>query len=136
MKSITPMKLVCLRTYELCEPGPLLPCYYIGVGGGGGEYTPQIGFGWTNGVALYLIVRNYNSDTGGGNNHRNPLTDGAKGAIALSVIAVVFFVGGYIYYRRRLRLLTAASATGQIEAVAAPAQVVAPLHAGPADSAK
>lgn len=23
--------------------------------GGGGEYTPQVGFGWTNGVALELI---------------------------------------------------------------------------------
>lgn len=25
--------------------------------GGGGEYTPQIGFGWTNGVALVLLMR-------------------------------------------------------------------------------
>lgn len=29
----------------------------IGAGGGGGEYTPQIGFGWSNGVALSLIER-------------------------------------------------------------------------------
>lgn len=29
----------------------------IGVGGGGGEYTPQLGFGWSNGVALSLIER-------------------------------------------------------------------------------
>ena len=28
-----------------------------GVGGGGGEYTPQVGFGWTNGVALALLAR-------------------------------------------------------------------------------
>ena len=28
-----------------------------GVGGGGGEYTPQVGFGWTNGVALSLLGR-------------------------------------------------------------------------------
>jgi alpha,alpha-trehalase len=27
--------------------------------GGGGEYEPQSGFGWTNGVALELIERNY-----------------------------------------------------------------------------
>ncbi len=30
---------------------------HIGVGGGGGEYTPQTGFGWTNGVALDLLDR-------------------------------------------------------------------------------
>ena len=29
----------------------------LGVGGGGGEYTPQVGFGWTNGVALSLLAR-------------------------------------------------------------------------------
>ena len=28
-----------------------------GVGGGGGEYTPQVGFGWSNGVALALLSR-------------------------------------------------------------------------------
>ena len=28
-----------------------------GVGGGGGEYTPQVGFGWSNGVALSLVAR-------------------------------------------------------------------------------
>jgi len=28
-----------------------------GVGGGGGEYTPQVGFGWSNGVALTLLAR-------------------------------------------------------------------------------
>ena len=28
-----------------------------GVGGGGGEYTPQVGFGWSNGVALSLLAR-------------------------------------------------------------------------------
>lgn len=29
--------------------------YEVGVGGGGGEYKPQIGFGWSNGVALVLL---------------------------------------------------------------------------------
>lgn len=28
-----------------------------GIGGGGGEYTPQVGFGWSNGVALSLLAR-------------------------------------------------------------------------------
>ncbi len=27
----------------------------VGVGGGGGEYVPQVGFGWTNGVILSMI---------------------------------------------------------------------------------
>ena len=26
-----------------------------GQGGGGGEYTPQVGFGWSNGVALWML---------------------------------------------------------------------------------
>ena len=28
----------------------------VGRGGGGGEYVPQVGFGWTNGVALQLLA--------------------------------------------------------------------------------
>ena len=28
-----------------------------GLGGGGGEYTPQVGFGWSNGVALTLLAK-------------------------------------------------------------------------------
>mmetsp|Transcript_56021 Transcript_56021/g.126007 ORF Transcript_56021/g.126007 Transcript_56021/m.126007 type:complete len:561 (+) Transcript_56021:67-1749(+) len=31
--------------------------YELGMSGGGGEYEPQVGFGWTNGVALALLVR-------------------------------------------------------------------------------
>ena len=30
---------------------------HLGHGGGGGEYVPQNGFGWTNGVILDLIGR-------------------------------------------------------------------------------
>ena len=30
---------------------------HVGHGGGGGEYTPQIGFGWTNGVCLTWLQR-------------------------------------------------------------------------------
>lgn len=29
----------------------------FGQGGGGGEYEPQVGFGWSNGVALHLLQR-------------------------------------------------------------------------------
>ena len=38
--------------YDAFEPG---------VGGGGGEYVPQVGFGWTNGVALDLL-RKYGAE--------------------------------------------------------------------------
>jgi len=27
----------------------------LGISGGGGEYTPQLGFGWTNGVVLEFL---------------------------------------------------------------------------------
>ena len=33
--------------------------FEMGIGGGGGEYVPQIGFGWSNGVALCLIYAQY-----------------------------------------------------------------------------
>merc|ERR1712039_793261 len=33
-----------------------------GHGGSGGEYTPQIGFGWSNGVALSLLVDELGDD--------------------------------------------------------------------------
>lgn len=33
-----------------------------GARGGGGEYTPQVGFGWTNGVALDFMRRGYWAD--------------------------------------------------------------------------
>lgn len=33
--------------------------YVVGQGGGGGEYVPQIGFGWSNAVALVLINATY-----------------------------------------------------------------------------
>jgi alpha,alpha-trehalase len=32
-----------------------------GLYGGGGEYAPQAGFGWTNGVALELIEARHGS---------------------------------------------------------------------------
>jgi len=31
--------------------------FEFGVGGGGGEYKPQQGFGWSNGVALVMLNR-------------------------------------------------------------------------------
>jgi hypothetical protein len=37
--------------------------YEMGVGGGGGEYIPQVGFGWSNAVALILLNRSHSIDT-------------------------------------------------------------------------
>lgn len=36
--------------YNMLEPGKV---------GGGGEYAPQLGFGWTNGVVLDFLVQGY-----------------------------------------------------------------------------
>ena len=33
--------------------------FEVGVGGGGGEYVPQVGFGWSNAVALVLLAQLY-----------------------------------------------------------------------------
>mmetsp|Transcript_28963 Transcript_28963/g.48641 ORF Transcript_28963/g.48641 Transcript_28963/m.48641 type:complete len:265 (-) Transcript_28963:214-1008(-) len=33
--------------------------FEVGVGGGGGEYVPQVGFGWSNAVALVLLQQLY-----------------------------------------------------------------------------
>lgn len=46
----------------------------VGVGGGGGEYVPQVGFGWTNGVALVLLNTSFafvvpDDDSGTSSNH-------------------------------------------------------------------
>jgi hypothetical protein len=45
--------------------------FEIGVGGGGGEYTPQVGFGWTNGVALVLLSEQGDEDTS--DKHTSPV---------------------------------------------------------------
>jgi len=34
--------------------------FRVGEGGGGGEYVPQTGFGWSNGVAMVLLAKNGN----------------------------------------------------------------------------
>jgi alpha,alpha-trehalase len=35
--------------------------FEFGVGGGGGEYVPQVGFGWSNGVVLSILNQSYES---------------------------------------------------------------------------
>ena len=93
---------------------PLSPLYHstllssralpqVGVGGGGGEYVPQMGFGWSNGVALYLLnhtgtaaVMTSSSDD-----------DGVSVAIQVVVLCVILITLGvlislgYWYYTHR-----------------------------------
>jgi hypothetical protein len=51
--------------YDLCTLTSRYEKYdtwHIGKYGGGGEYVPQAGFGWTNGVALVLLDEGYGSN--------------------------------------------------------------------------
>jgi hypothetical protein len=62
--------------------------YQVGVGGGGGEYTPQVGFGWSNAVALLLLQQTYPAPTddnsGGG---------GLSGPAITAIVCAAVFVG-------------------------------------------
>jgi hypothetical protein len=76
--------------------------FVIGQGGGGGEYIPQIGFGWTNGVILSMIEATYPdyvvppADDDGG-------SDDSGSSVALIssltvVLVVVFLMMGACYF--------------------------------------
>lgn len=78
--------------------------YEVGVGGGGGEYTPQIGFGWSNAVALILINDTYHDyvpphiiviDD-------DETTNNIAMIVSLSVVLPIFGIGiivaAYYYY--------------------------------------
>lgn len=56
------------------------------MGGGGGEYVPQIGFGWTNGVALVLLQQLYTTSA------RSSSDDSLSEPEMLAVIFVSVFV--------------------------------------------
>lgn len=71
--------------------------FKVGVGGGGGEYVPQIGFGWTNGVALVLLNTSFamaESDSPG--RHKFPSSTIYIVAVALSVVVCI----GLMRYHR------------------------------------
>ncbi len=75
--------------------------FEVGVGGGGGEYVPQIGFGWSNGVALALLNDLYpgvvaNDDRDDDEYRHTPKWEVAL--IVISVVAVLTFAG-CIFYR-------------------------------------
>lgn len=79
-------------------------CYcngQVGVGGGGGEYVPQKGFGWSNGVALYLLQYTSPGGTSAVDDDEDELTLMVK-ILVLGVICVslgVLLALGYYMYR-------------------------------------
>jgi hypothetical protein len=70
----------------------------VGVGGEGGEYVPQAGFGWSNGVALVLLNSTFTfvlpDDSGSSSNHISAwflviLLFSISAAVVISALAVL-----------------------------------------------
>jgi H+/Cl- antiporter ClcA len=73
--------------------------FEVGVGGGGGEYTPQLGFGWSNGVALVLLDM-LNPEDSSKHNGSDDDTLGAGAVVGIIVASLVLLaVFGYAYFR-------------------------------------
>jgi len=97
--------------------------YEVGVGGGGGEYTPQVGFGWTNGVALYLLNRTLPYVVIVDDDDSSASAPPPVDPVAIVVAAVTFFVAvavGYCLYmrherRKEQKIARAAAATAIAE---------------------
>ena len=68
--------------------------FEVGVGGGGGEYVPQIGFGWTNGVALLLLQQAYAPS---GDNSSDKLSGPEVVAIVCITVFVFLAVVSMVY---------------------------------------
>ena len=77
----------------------ILPCSLqivkVGVGGGGGEYVPQKGFGWTNGVALYLL-----KDTSSADALQSDDDDMSQGMIVVVCIVAFLSLGILVFLAR------------------------------------
>jgi hypothetical protein len=114
----------------------------VGSSGEGGQYTPQVGFGWTNGVALTLLARNYGINVtdddylSDDDYFDDSLSVGEKVGIAIAVIGLALILGTVAYYHGHKKRLARESTYPQaqvqpvnIQTVTAHAQVVAPLHA-------
>jgi hypothetical protein len=71
--------------------------FEMGIGGGGGEYTPQIGFGWSNGVALVLLNTSSISSSSSDGNDESLSTLGIT-LVSVAVVLAVFLIGGMIYF--------------------------------------
>jgi alpha,alpha-trehalase len=125
--------------------------YELGIGGGGGEYVPQIGFGWTNGVALLLINDTYRSNASNIRHHDDVLTDDtyiinnaddddnnlpiSVGAVVATVLLPLFFIGvaifGVLYcYKKRDEMGGEnGSMLGSPMLMASTAEIVSPIAA-------
>jgi hypothetical protein len=71
--------------------------FEMGIGGGGGEYTPQIGFGWSNGVALVMLntssfKKSSDDESDGGLSTTNAIL------LSVGIVAAVGLLAGAIYY--------------------------------------
>lgn len=60
--------------------------FHVGVGGGGGEYVPQIGFGWSNGVALLLLQQAFSPTNDGGDDNK------LSGPEIIAIVCITVFV--------------------------------------------
>lgn len=69
--------------------------FVMGSGGGGGEYTPQIGFGWSNGVALVLL--NSSSFSTSSDDHDEGLSSLGISLISVAVVLAIVLLAGGIY---------------------------------------
>jgi hypothetical protein len=66
--------------------------FEMGSGGGGGEYTPQIGFGWSNGVALVML--NVTATPSSHDDDEPSLKEKLYGGLTL--VGVVFVTIGFL----------------------------------------
>jgi hypothetical protein len=70
--------------------------FEVGVGGGGGEYVPQVGFGWTNGVALYLLNHSLSAARDRVGSDDVLSDDGSEEDIIFDAEAIFGVVGGLL----------------------------------------
>lgn len=74
--------------------------FEVGVGGGGGEYTPQKGFGWSNAVALLLLQQTFpppGPDSSGDGGGSSGLDGAAIIAISCAAVFVGLLLGGWLF---------------------------------------
>ena len=64
--------------------------YEVGVGGGGGEYVPQVGFGWSNAVALILLQQTYATPANSGSSDGS---NGLKNTEIIVIASIATFIG-------------------------------------------
>jgi hypothetical protein len=71
--------------------------FEMGSGGGGGEYTPQIGFGWSNGVALVMLNSSSFSQSSS-DDHDEGLSSLGIALISIGVVMASLLIAGGIYF--------------------------------------